>query len=62
MAELRAAGTDPSRGREAAKRRAALAHRKQEEAAWETENGGAEVDQVVYVTETLPKLQASRLR
>ncbi len=58
LAELRAAGQDPSQGGEAAKKRAAaLRRRKREVETWEAEHGEIEVDETVFTTELLPRLQ-----
>jgi CRISPR-associated endonuclease Cas1 len=62
MAELRAAGQDPSRGGEAAKKRAvALERRMREEAVWEAAHGAETFDEGVFRTEILPGLQAVSL-
>jgi predicted Zn-ribbon and HTH transcriptional regulator len=62
MAELRAAGTDPSRGGASAqKRSAALTRRKLEEAAWEAEHTGEAFDEAVFTIEILPRLQGVSL-
>ena len=57
LSELRAAGKDPSKGGEVAKRRAAkLVQRMQDQAAWETEHE-TEADPEVFRREILPHLQ-----
>jgi hypothetical protein len=62
MAELRSAGKDPSRGGEAAKKRAAALERRQREAAvWEAEHGAEAFDDEVFRTEILPSLQGVSL-
>jgi hypothetical protein len=62
LAELRAAGKDPSRGGDAAKKWGAkTSQRKRELAAWEAEHGGAEVDEAVFTNEILPRLQGLSL-
>jgi CRISPR-associated endonuclease Cas1 len=58
LAALRASGTDPSHGGEVAmKRGAKTSQRKHELAAWEAENGGADVNDALFTTEILPTLQ-----
>lgn len=58
LAEMRAAGHDPSRGCEAAKKRAAaLERRKQQEAMWEANHVKETFNDQVFRTEILPGLQ-----
>jgi hypothetical protein len=58
LRELRAAGTDPSHGGEAAKKRGAkTSQRKREFTAWEAQHGNVDVDKSIFTTEILPKLQ-----
>lgn len=62
LAELRAAGKDPSQGGELAKRRATkLVQRMNDQAAWEAEHG-TEADPEVFHQEILPHLQWVTLR
>lgn len=62
LAELRAAGRDPSHTREARKQRGAKnSQRMKEEKAWEAEHG-SRADPEVFVHEILPKLQGVSLR
>jgi hypothetical protein len=62
LAELRAAGQDPSRGGEVAKKRAsALERRQQEQAAWEAAHGAEVFNHEVFRSEILPGLQGVSL-
>lgn len=62
LTELRAAGKDPSKGGQVAKRRAAkLVQRMNDQAAWEAEHG-TEADPMVFEQETLPHLQGITVR